>query len=136
MNSYPSWIHRISELLETLALLDTDRIDRRLVERLFDLRNTAAKDLLRRMGAQRVGNSFVISRGLLMARLREAAEHPQWSFEINRRQRTSSRIVEMRREHAGRGSKCPTLPSGSARLSISMPPRSEGTQSRKRLRRV
>jgi hypothetical protein len=64
-----------------LALLDTDRIDRRLVERLFDLRNTAAKDLLRRMGAQLVGNSFVISRGLQMARLREAAEHPQWSFE-------------------------------------------------------
>jgi hypothetical protein len=102
MNSYPSWIHRVSELLEMLALLDTDRIDRRLVERLFDLRNTAAKDLLRRMGAQLVGNSFVISRGLLMARLREAAEHPQWSFEINRRQRTSSRIAEMRREHAGR----------------------------------
>jgi len=102
MDSYPSWIHRVSELLEMLALLDTDRIDRRLVERLFDLRNTAAKDLLRRMGAQLVGNSFVISRGLLMARLREAAEHPQWSFEINRRQRTSSRIAEMRREHAGR----------------------------------
>src|SRR5450755_3467407 len=131
MNSYPSWIHRVSELLETLALLDTDRIDRRLVERLFDLRNTAAKDLLRRMGAQRVGNSFVISRGPLMARLREAAEHPQWSFEINRRQRTSLRSCRRCAASTPATGQSAPLPSGSARLWISVPPRSEGTSIRK-----
>jgi hypothetical protein len=29
MNSYPSWIHRIPEMLEVLALLPDERIDRR-----------------------------------------------------------------------------------------------------------
>ena len=38
----------------------TERIDRGMVERLFDLRRTAAK-LLRRMGASLCGHSFVIS---------------------------------------------------------------------------
>jgi hypothetical protein len=54
------------------------------------------------MGAQVAGNSFVISRGLLMARLREASEHPGWKFEVERRHRTSQQIAEMRREHSGR----------------------------------
>lgn len=102
MNAYPSWIHRIPELLEILALVETERIDRQLIEKLFDLRNTAAKNLLRRMGAHLAGNSFVISRGLLMARLREAAEHPDWSFEVGRRRRTARQIAELRREQAGR----------------------------------
>ena len=52
MNAYPSWIHRIPEMIETLSLLHTDRIDRELVEHIFDLRRTAAKQLLRRMGAE------------------------------------------------------------------------------------
>lgn len=42
MNSYPSWIHRIPEMIESLALLDREWIDRELVERIFDLRKTAA----------------------------------------------------------------------------------------------
>ena len=74
MNSYPSWIQRIPEMIETLALLDREWIDRQLVERVFDLRKTAAFHLLRRMGAQRCGNSLGISRDQLMARLREAHE--------------------------------------------------------------
>jgi hypothetical protein len=49
MNAYPSWIHRIPEMIETLALADRERIDRQTVERLFDLRKTAAFQLLRRM---------------------------------------------------------------------------------------
>lgn len=102
MNAYPSWIHRIPELLEILALVETERIDRQVIEQLFDLRNTAAKNLLRRMGAHLAGNSFVIGRGLLMARLREAAEHPDWSFEVDRRRRTARKIAELRSEQAGR----------------------------------
>ena len=42
MNSYPSWIHRIPEMIETLALADRERIDRQTVERLFDRRNAWA----------------------------------------------------------------------------------------------
>ena len=82
MNTYPSWIHRVPEMIEALALADAERIDRRLVEMLFDLRRSAAKELLRRMGAELCGHSLVISRGLLMARLREAYEHPDYRWEV------------------------------------------------------
>jgi len=92
MNSYPSWIHRIPEMLEALALLDREWIDRELVESVFDLRKTAAFHLLRRLGAQRCGNSLGISRGRLTARLREMQEHPDWHWESTRRQAVRRRI--------------------------------------------
>jgi hypothetical protein len=62
MNSYPSWIHRIPEMLEVLELLPDERIDRRRAEELFDLRRSAAHELLRRFGAERCGNSLAIGR--------------------------------------------------------------------------
>jgi hypothetical protein len=96
MNAYPSWIHRIPELIETLALVDRERIDRQIIERLFDLRKTAAFQLLRRMGAEPVGHSLAISRTLLMARLREVQEHPQWRWERERRIRIRDRIDALR----------------------------------------
>src|ERR1051325_1887227 len=96
MNRYPSWIHRIPELLETLALVSDERIDRRRVEELFDLRRSAAHQLLRRCGAPRCGSSLVISRGQLMARLREAQEHPDWRWERERRQSIHEHIESLR----------------------------------------
>ena len=62
MKVYPSWIHRIPEMLEALALAAHERTDRQTVEQLFDLRKTAAFHLLRRMGAEPVRHSLVISR--------------------------------------------------------------------------
>jgi len=96
MNRYPSWIHRIPELVETLALLPEERIDRRRVEELFDLRRSAAHELLRRLGAERLGNALAIGRGQLMARLREAQEHPDWRWERQRRQRIRENIESLR----------------------------------------
>lgn len=99
MNSYPSWIHRIPEMIETLGLIGAERIDRRAVERLFDLRRTAASDLMRRMGAEQCGRCWVIGRALLMARLREVQEHPEYQWETARRERVVRVIDEARREH-------------------------------------
>jgi hypothetical protein len=95
MNSYPSWIHKIPEMIEALALLDREWIDRELVERVFDLRKTASFQLLRRMGAQRCGNSLGISRGHLMARLREAHENCDWRWESERRRAVRRRIESL-----------------------------------------
>src|SRR5450631_1800620 len=96
MNSYPSWIHRIPEMLEVLALLPDERIDRRRAEELFDLRRRAAHELLRRFGAERHGNALAISRGKLMARLRELQEHPDWRWERERREQIRARIDTLR----------------------------------------
>ena len=83
-------------MIETLALVDRERIDRQTAERLFDLRKTAAFQLLRHMGAEPVGHSLAISRTLLMARLREVQEHPQWRWERERRIRIRDRIDSLR----------------------------------------
>ena len=96
MNAYPSWIHRIPEMIEVHAMAEAEHIDRRVAERLFDLRGTAAKALLRRMGADLCGHSLVISRGLLMARLREAHENPDWRWEVQRRRTVHQRIESLR----------------------------------------
>src|SRR5450631_4806601 len=61
MNFYPSWIHRIPEMLEALALLPDERIDRRRAAEFFDLRRSAAHELLRRLGAERCGNPQIPS---------------------------------------------------------------------------
>src|SRR5450755_248760 len=96
MNFYPSWIYRIPEMLEALALLPDERIDRRRAEELFDLRRSAAHELLRRLGAERCGNALAISRGTLIARLREAQEHPGWRWERERREQIRARIDTLR----------------------------------------
>ena len=99
MNLYPSWIHRIPEMLEALALLHTDRLDRQMVESLFNLRKTAAFHLLRRLGAQRCGHSLGIGRACLMARLRELQEHPEWRWEQERRIQIGTRIDNLNPSH-------------------------------------
>jgi hypothetical protein len=96
MNAFSSWIHRIPEMLEALALVTVDRIDRQTIEQFFDLRKTAAFYLLRRLGAERCGNSFVIARARLMARLRERQEHPDWRGESEQRIRIHVHIDQLR----------------------------------------
>jgi hypothetical protein len=53
MNAYPSWIHRIPEMLEALELMVADRLARQAIEQLFDLRKTAAFHLLRSQSADK-----------------------------------------------------------------------------------
>jgi hypothetical protein len=79
-------------MIEALALADQERIDRQAAERLFDMRATAAKSLLRRLGAELCGHSLVISRARQMARLREALEHPDWNWEAERRHTIRHRV--------------------------------------------
>jgi hypothetical protein len=115
MNAYPSWIQRIPEMIEALALAGTERIDRQAAERLFELRATAAKALLRRLGAELCGHALVISRARLMARLREALEHPDWKWEAERRRAIRHRVQATRPEPSRRsvvpvtGEFCKTL---------------------------
>jgi hypothetical protein len=120
VNSYPSWIHRIPEMVEALAMADAEHIDRRVAERLFDLRATAAKALLGRMGADLCGHSLVISRGLLMARLREAHENPDWRWEVQRRGTVQARIESLRAERR-RPSLVPVEPELETTMAASLP---------------
>ena len=83
-------------MLEVLEPLPDERIDRRRAEELFDLRRSAAHELLRRFGAERCGNSLAIGRARLLARLREMQEHPDWRWERERREQIRARIDTLR----------------------------------------
>ena len=101
MNAFPSWIHRIPEMIETLALAGAERIDRQAAERWFDLRATAAQALLGRMGAEWCGHALMISGAVRMARLREVQEHPDWKWEGERRRAIRDRVEATRGLPAG-----------------------------------
>jgi hypothetical protein len=47
MNFYPSWIHRIPEMLEALALLADERIDRHRAQTTAPFRSRALRQLAR-----------------------------------------------------------------------------------------
>jgi hypothetical protein len=96
MNTYPSWIHRIPEMIEALALADRERIYRHTVERLFDLRKTATFHLLRAWAPNPSAILSPSAAPLLMARLLEAQEHPQWRWERESRDRIRERIDSLR----------------------------------------
>jgi hypothetical protein len=102
MNAYPYWIQRIPAILNLLETIETEQIDRQIIERLFDVRSSAAKAILNRLGAAQIGKSFVISRKLLVKRLRQMARDPDYRFEVDRRARVLQRIEDLKQERAGR----------------------------------
>jgi hypothetical protein len=70
MNIYPSWIHRIPEIIENLAPAGTERIDRQAAERFvrsFDRRATGAKAFAPPYGAE-CSNWFQLAKTLDTAR--------------------------------------------------------------------
>jgi len=54
------------------------------------------------MGADLCGHALVISRAVLMARLREALEHPDWKWEAERRRAIRDRVEATRPEQTRR----------------------------------
>lgn len=93
MNKQPSWFHRISEIVEQLALVEEDLLDRQACELLFDLRRAATVDMMRRMGAKQFGKSLVIGRATLIARLQELRDSPDWEWATARRKRVAVAIA-------------------------------------------
>ena len=96
MNKQPSWIHRVSEIIEQLSLLDVELLDRQACELLFDLRRAAVIDMMKRMGAIQLGKSLVIGRATLMARLQEFRDSPEWEWSQARRRRVAGAIAKAR----------------------------------------
>ncbi len=131
MNPYPSWIRRIPAMIEALALTATDPVDRRMAEQLFELRKTAAVQLLRRFGALYRGGSLVISRALLMARLREAHENLIGAGRANGARPFAIALNRCgRNRHASASRRCPSMRCSnsswnrSAQLACPLPSRS------------
>jgi hypothetical protein len=50
-------------------------------------------------GAELCGHSLVISRAVLIARLREALEHSDWQWEVERQLAIRNRVEATRPEH-------------------------------------
>jgi hypothetical protein len=106
-NALPSWFGRIPVLIEQLHLTPADLLDRCAVEKLTGLQRTAAVDLMNAAGAHQIGKSLVITKGTLIARLRELQEHPSFSWKVDHRRRVSDELEEARATIRARAVKAP-----------------------------
>lgn len=117
-----SWIRHIPAAIEQLGLMPAEIVDRDVVAGLFGLQRTAAVDLLRRLGAERVGKNLAIKRATLMARLREIQEMPEYTWAVDRRQQVERDLERARKFTAARKVKIPVGPDSDQVTMDTLPP--------------
>jgi hypothetical protein len=92
------WQHRLPEILAALEDASAELVGRRQVESLFGVSRATAIQILDRFGANLAGNTLVLRRTELLARLRALADDPALSFE---RERDSSTLAQVGQDSLG-----------------------------------
>lgn len=64
-----TWLHKVSEILDTLRAIPHPVIDRRTIERLFDLRPRRTLQWMNRWGAYKIGNLLFVDKERLCSEL-------------------------------------------------------------------
>ena len=98
----PSWIHRLPEISDRLREVEVPFLDRRLIEKLFGIRPRRAQLLMRSFAGYRAGNSRVIDRTALLARLEELERGEEVAYERRRRVKVVEALEQAHEELAGR----------------------------------
>jgi hypothetical protein len=65
----PSWLLRVPYIIEHLRAIDIPVIDRRMCERLFQVKRRRAIALVQFFGGYRSGNAVLVDRNRLIAQL-------------------------------------------------------------------
>ncbi len=92
MNAYPSWIHRIPEMIEALALAGVERIDRQWAERLFDSARYRCQGAAPMHGRGIVGPLAGDQPQPADGPVARALENPDWKWEAQRRRTVRDRL--------------------------------------------
>src|SRR5208282_4474250 len=87
----------VPEILAELSALDVPVVDRAVCERLFGLRRRRAIDLIRCFGGYQAGRTFLLDRPMLVARLEQIRDSPDFQLEWRRKERLSEKLDAMRR---------------------------------------
>ena len=89
------WIPRISRVLVVLDDQPTPLIDRRAIERLFQVSPRQALRILVQLGASELGKNLVITRDELISRLRSVATGETAHYERQRLRRLAQTLAEL-----------------------------------------
>ena len=73
MPAQPAWFHRLDEIITALRFIESTRLDRAAVEKLFRVRQRRARQIMAGLEGLRVGNAAAVSREALIARLERTA---------------------------------------------------------------
>jgi hypothetical protein len=122
MPAKPCWIHRLPEIMEQIEKMDVPLLDRRIIEKLFEVRPRRAQLLLREFSAYMLGNSMVIERQALLARLEELGRRDTSAQEQRRRARVAEALEQARSELAGRKVRIPVARDVVRRQFSGLPP--------------
>ena len=112
-----AWLPRIPTAIAKLQKLEAEIIDRDTIAGVFGIQRTAAIDLLRRVGAGRVGKCLAIQRTLLLERLETLMVSPEYVWVIERHATIGLRIEAARQEAAARHHLIPTPANPAAEIS-------------------
>jgi hypothetical protein len=102
MPAKAAWLQRIPEIIETLAAWPVPVIDRATCEKLFCVRRRRAIALLQYFGGYIAGNTVLINRLGLIAKLQQLAETPEVNWERQRKEKLSAELDQLQQHYPAR----------------------------------
>jgi hypothetical protein len=100
MPAQPAWFHRLEHILTELRSLETEYLDRQAIEKLFQVRERRARQIMVGLPALQVGNAVAVERQALIARLENTSAGDRFQWEISRRSRLAEELGRTRRQLA------------------------------------
>lgn len=102
MPALPQWIDRLPQILTELQALESAHLDRRTVEKLFDVKESRARQLMAGLPGFHVGTAATVERIALIRRIEEIAAGDQVQHEAARRRRLAEDLERTRKVLAAR----------------------------------
>src|SRR5712691_1615049 len=99
MPARPDWLLRLPGIIDCLLSLSAPVVDRRTVERVFQLKRRRAIELMHELGSYRRGRHFVLDRDVLIRDLKRMRTGAEFLWEQRRQQRLSEEF-DILRKHA------------------------------------
>jgi hypothetical protein len=103
----PVWFHRLDEILSELRYLEASHLDRQAVEKLFQVRERRARQLMACLPCLRIGNAIAVERTALLRWLEEVAVGDPFRRELSRRARIADALDLLREQAAAQRVRIP-----------------------------
>ncbi len=122
MPTQPKWFPRLTEILAELRALTASHLDRHAVEKLFQVRQRRARQLMAGLPCLQVGNAVAVERSALLQRLETIAAAESFHWEISRRARVAESIESLRMLATARRIRIPVLAGMPGHSLTTLPP--------------
>lgn len=106
----PSWFIHLPEIINTLSDLAIPVVDRAICEKIFAVKRRRAITLMQHLGGYRSGNSVLLDRHDLIAKLRQLENSPEFHWERRRKEALAASLTELDRSHLAKTIRLPVAP--------------------------